>query len=468
MYWDKCQQCWCLDDKKISYWDLCDSWECTPNALVLTPNTCPDCWEYCEQPMRYITPENLKTVMWIDRDDRVIADINDNTPWTLDEKLSVEDCITKRIDSANANDHKVVLWLNKDCLWLKLTDLVDWPEQYAHCDKVNNEEDESWCWCDTSSCGSWILTSKCDNSWREWKCPWQSCPNNTIETNYDWHSNKTQFFWWTNWANPWLQFLCPKKKFIAKIKRDTIQTFDPISNATWDQDNIIVFNALPANQWKVITNMLQSVGQFQFYSLSDIWWDDIWENVNQYTIAVTIPHDWWYEVWMSWSCLTNRWIHTIRHQIIKWNIDSTSWFFSNPMPLLDFRMEWTVFKKQESTDDNFIWVDKITDLNSFDDDFTDLSNPLRIEAGLWRSIRWHWFWQTTIEYFKKDDMLFFAFKVQTRPVLEEQWITAGKVAYLWDWPTWTNWAWAWAQWFVRELDEYWPRLESDEALYTTV
>lgn len=460
MYWDKCQQCWCLDDKKISYWDLCDSWECTPNALVLTPNTCPDCWEYCDQPMRYITPENLKTVMWIDRDDRVIADINDNTPWTLDDKLSVEYCITKRIDSTNANDHKVVLWLNKDCLWLKLTDLVDWPEQYAHCDKVNNEEDESGCWCDTSSCWSWILTSKCDNSWRERKCPWQSCPNNTIETNYDWHSNKTQFFWWTNWSNPWLQFLCPKKKFIAKIKRDDLQLSEQFDN------NKILYSAPDWYAAKVLTNMSDQVVIYDSWIWTDIWWTEIsWTSF--YVVQVRIPHSNYYELWQWWSCLVNRWIHTIRHQIMSYK----TWY-TNPKPLLDFRMEWTIFKRSSLTADTFIWVDDINDLNRFSDMTNDLtvswdSPPeLKMDAWLWRTLRWHWFWQTTIEWLEKDDILFFAYKVQTFPVWEEEWCTFWQIAYVWDWPTWTNWAWAWLQRFVRELDEYWARLESEQKSYT--
>ena len=136
------------------------------------------------------------------------------------------------------------------------------------------------------------------------------------------------------------------------------------------------------------------------------------------------------------------------------------------MPLLDFRMEGTVFKKVWS--DNFIWVDNIIELNTFDDGFPFLSDPSRLEAWLWRSIRWHWFWQTTIEYLKENDMLFFAFKVQTFPVWEENWVSEGKVAYLWDWPTWTNWAWAWVQWFVKELDEYGHYLETDPQVYTTV
>ena len=117
-------------------------------------------------------------------------------------------------------------------------------------------------------------------------------------------------------------------------------------------------------------------------------------------------------------------------------------------------------------------MNDINDLNRFSDMTNDLTvswdNPaeLKMDAWLWRTLRWHWFWQTTIEWLEKDDILFFIYKVQTFPVGEENWCTFWQIAYVWDGAEWTNWAWAWLQWFVRELDEYWARMESDTQTYT--
>ncbi len=466
-----CKHCDECNKKPVSFWELCDSGECIPDALLMSPPVCWSCGDNCEHKLKYLTLNWLKAQLDF-TDTLVKAHPWDPCAWTLADKLDLsDDCFEWTLDQTHATCPwwKWKLRLKDNCIKTSLIQLTDGPWTYANCNIVAWTEDTD-CWCPLTTCPAWVLVSKCDGSGWERQCPNQTCANNTIETNYDWHNKNTQIFWYSlnnNWIS-WPQFLCPKKKFIAKVKRDTLQQFNTIELSDWSTDNIIVYNSLPNTEWKVITNMLQAVGGFQFYDLADIWWTNIWTSWNQSTVAITIPHDWWYEVWMSGSCLTNRWIHTIRHQIIKWKIDGTSWFFSVPMPLLDFRMEWTVFKKEFISDDNFIWQDSLNDINRFDDDFPFLSNTLRMEAWLWRSIRWHWFWQTTIEYLNKNDMLFFAFKVQTFPVSEEIWITEWKVAYLWDGPTWTNWAWAWVQWFVRELDEYWALMESDAQTYTTV
>ena len=190
------------------------------------------------------------------------------------------------------------------------------------------------------------------------------------------------------------------------------------------ENNKILYAAPDAYSAVAISNIPWQIVIYDSGIDASIWWTDI-STTSSYVVQIRIPHSNRYETWQSWSALVNRWTHTIRHQIMRYK----SWM-SNPRPLLDYRMEWTIFKRESLT------------------------------------LRWHWFWQTTIEWLEKDDILFFIYKVQTFPVGEENWCTFWQIAYVWDGAEWTNWAWAWLQWFVRELDEYWARMESDTQTYT--
>lgn len=466
---ENCKHCDDCNKTPVSFWELCDSGTCIPDALLMTPPVCWSCWDNCEHKLMYITLDGLKAQLWY-TDFLVKAHPNDPCAWTLAEKLDLsDDCLEWTLDQTNSTCPwwwwKWKLRLKDNCVKTSLIALTDGPWTYANCNVIVDEDgNASDCWCELTSCPSWVLVSKCDGSGWERQCPNSSCVNNTNETNYNWHSKNVQIFWYSsnnNWvAGP--QFLCPKKKFIAKVKWNSLQVSQQFDN------NIITYSAPDAYAASVITNMKENVYQYDSWIDSDIWWTDI-TVTNNYIVAIKIPHSNRYEIWQSWSCLTNRWVHTIRHQIMKF-----TWNLVNPVPLLDFRMEWTIFKKQNISDDNFIWVDLITDLNSFSDMTNDLTvswdspEELKMDAWLWRTLRWHWFWQTTVEWLEKDDILFFIYKVQTFPVWEENWCTFWQIAYVWDWTAWTNWAWAWLQWFVRELDEYWARMESDSQVFTAV
>lgn len=447
-------ECWC---HQHSFWDLCDVGSCIPNAFVFTPTTCPTCVDKCTKPLVYRTIESVRELLDIGDEKVKVSDL-DWTSWYLDEKTDVESCLTKRIDTTDANNHKVVFGLDKDCLDLKLTDLVDGPWHYADCNKV------LWTWedcnCPLSTCQAWILTSKCDGSWWDWTCPNQDCDNSTPELNYDWYDKDTQFFWFL--PDEWPKFFCPKKKFIAKvIWRNNILSprFD---------DNKIWYRAPDIEAATYITNMSEQIEQLDLTGHDiDTTVDMILHSAIVFTVwAVVIPHDNFYDIKMSGSCITNRWIHTVRHQVLLKPADS-----SNITVLLDDRFEWTQFRKQALTDDNFIWVDHITDLNTFFDNFpTPTDNPWqdpreKMDWWLWRTLRWHWFWQSTEEYLHKWDKIFFVYKIQTYSTWEEQWIDYWQLSYVWDQPSATNGKWVWIQFSVKERDEYWPYIETDPQEY---
>lgn len=458
-----CEHCDECNKKPVSFWELCDSGDCIPDALIMSPPVCWSCGDNCTHKLKYITLNWLKAQLDFE-DTLVKAHPWDPCAWTLADKLDLSDsCLERTLDQTHATCPwwKWKLRVKDNCIKTSLINLTDGPWTYANCNVVEWTEDTD-CWCPLTTCPAWVLVSKCDGSGWERQCPNQLCTNNTVETNYNWHNNNTQIFWYSP-NNNWLsgpQFLCPKKKFIAKVKRSWLQTSEQFEN------NKILYAAPDAYSAVAISNIPWQVVIYDSGIDASIWWTDI-STTSSYVVQVRIPHSNWYETWQSWSALVNRWVHTIRHQIMRYK----SWM-SNPRPLLDYRMEWTIFKRESLSSDTFIWVDDINDLNRFSDMTNDLTvswdSPaeLKMDAGLWRTLRWHWFWQTTIEWLEKDDILFFIYKVQTFPVGEENWCTFWQIAYVWDGAEWTNWAWAWLQWFVRELDEYWARMESDTQTYT--
>ncbi len=392
------------------------------------------CWTECSESMQWLTIAETISKLWLS-DNLVKADPTDPVAKTLFEKVDTctDDPITISLDVTNPNDHKVKRCFDKSKLRLKLTDLVDGPSTYANCN-TNNIENEEWCDCGTSECWGWILASKCDNSWWEWVCPENNC-----STSPCFHPNTTQMLTWTQWV--WANFICAKKKEFFKVK--------------WNDNAVDTFNGdivSYASRWW--TAYYQSNFDLTTIDVVDLTWyleaeSGHWlENVPAYRVKC----DGRWSYYIKGSVLTNRWIHTIRNQLMVLRADT-----GQVQILLDDRFEWTVFKKQSTGDDNYIWVDNITDLNSFCDDFPLLTDNERMEAWLWRTLRWHWFWQSWRDFFKEGDLIFYVYKIQSLPVWEEPNMFTAQIAFVWEANTTT--------WWVGSGTERWFKFEDDRGFY---
>lgn len=450
----KCKHCDECEKTPVSFWELCDSWECIPDALIMSPPVCWSCGDNCTHTLKYITLNWLKAQLDLG-DELVKAHPWDPCAWTLADKLDLSDtCFERTLDQTHATCPwwKWKLRLKNNCIKTSLIELTDGPWTYANCNVVEWTENED-CWCPLTTCPAWVLVSKCDGSGWERQCPNQTCETcstSTIENNYPWHNKDVQFFWYSgnnNWKS-WPQFLCPKKRFIAKIRR---RNNEESPNLQLDK----VWYRAPA--WVNASYITNYESQLR---LTNIFWSDIdpstwivWLTPQFNVMSIVIPHTNFYDIKMSWSCILNRGIHTIRHQVLV----KRAW--TNVFDiLLDDRFEWAYFVRANDTDDNLIWVDNLDDLNRFDDAMPTVTNELRMDWWIARAIRGHWFWQSTEEYLNEGDEILFVYKVQTFAWDHEQ-QTHGKVWYVWDSASATNWRWVWIQFSVKERSECWPFTE---------
>jgi len=423
----------CINEK-ISFHDLCDAGTCVPDSLLMTPATCGTCGDDCEHKLKYLTLDGLRAQLGFN-DFYVKASDTDQTPSTLFDKLGVDDCFTKTLDTTDPDDQRVVIGFNPECARTSLKDLTDGPGVYANCSIIPGTDTE--CDCPVSACPAGILVSNCNGDGWHWECPNQQCSTDPCYS----ISKSSQMFGFTGTD---VGFMCPKKKYYARFdwKGDMpIRTYNPeiirfdapdLGNLTWTSNNESTVSKDTVDTDELDPSIVGASPAFE-------------------VVKAKIPCDGFYHIGIKGSCLTNRGIHTIRHQVMRKRSGIHA-------PLLDFRMEGTIFMKQDPGHDGYIGVDQITDLNSFFNNFPDVNvgaqtPSQRMEAGLGRSLRGHGFGQSDIVYLLKDDEIFFCTKVQTYSCTEEFGVFTGQMVYVSDSTSATNGLGAGITFFINEWDE---------------